>query len=504
MMISKFRFSCEIFPASENGYSLAAFLVRLSKKGGGGGGKTKRGRRGQLSCRPGSILRHDPDKILVGEIRDPETAQIAIQSALTGHLVLTSVHANNVFDVLGRFLHMGVDTYSFVSALNGILAQRLIRLICTECSVPHKPTAEELHLSAITAEQAKEMHFCKGRGCGNCRGSGYKGRHAIGEVLNLNDELRELIISRAPIRTIKEAKRLHVRMAQGSCAMLRLVRQRLVEQRWRKLIVLLSFRNQLTVTLYPTRITIVSVNCGWRPKSGKSVVLTFENAESTKPWQGPISILRNWLEQNKTTGANLQIILANSFVKYTLIPWPGNFLKTSEQNTFARLHYESLYGAQVQNWAFKIAHSDYDQAMICDAFENQILDSLHELARVQKLKFTSLKLDFLCIFNRFRHMFSNHALLGVVEPNQCVLGCFKGGQWQSIRTIKISCLSDEKIMQILERERVLQGLDETAELYVYPSVELPLTMSLQNCNVTVLGDGRIPTKALVGALSEAA
>jgi len=154
-----------------------------------------------------SILRHDPDKILVGEIRDPETAQIAIQSALTGHLVFTSVHANNVFDVLGRFLHMGVDTYSFVSALNGILAQRLVRVICPECSTPYTPLAEELERSAITQEQASSMVFCKGRGCGHCRGSGYKGRHAIGEVLNLNDELRELIIARAPIRTIKEAAR---------------------------------------------------------------------------------------------------------------------------------------------------------------------------------------------------------------------------------------------------------------------------------------------------------
>lgn len=154
-----------------------------------------------------SILRHDPDKILVGEIRDPETAQIAVQSALTGHLVLTSVHANNVFDVLGRFLHMGVDTYSFVSALNGILAQRLLRLVCPQCSAPHSPTQDELAVSKIGAEQASKMNFCKGRGCGHCRGSGYKGRHAIGEVLMLNDELRELIVARAPIRGIKEAAR---------------------------------------------------------------------------------------------------------------------------------------------------------------------------------------------------------------------------------------------------------------------------------------------------------
>ncbi len=125
-----------------------------------------------------SILRHDPDKIMVGEIRDPETASIAVQSALTGHLVFTTVHANNVFDVIGRFMHMNVDLHSFVSALNAILAQRLIRTICP---------------------------LCKAKGCRECRGAGYKGRKAIAELLVLNDELRELIIARAPIRRLKEA-----------------------------------------------------------------------------------------------------------------------------------------------------------------------------------------------------------------------------------------------------------------------------------------------------------
>jgi len=151
-----------------------------------------------------SILRHDPDKILVGEIRDPETAQIAIQSALTGHLVFTSVHANNVFDVLGRFLHMGVDTYSFVSALNGILAQRLIRVLCPQCAEPYAPTADELATTGCTPTQIADAHLRRGRGCGHCRGTGYKGRRAIGEILRLTDELREMIIARAPIRSIKD------------------------------------------------------------------------------------------------------------------------------------------------------------------------------------------------------------------------------------------------------------------------------------------------------------
>jgi general secretion pathway protein E len=125
-----------------------------------------------------SILRHDPDRIMVGEIRDPETAEIAVQSALTGHLVYTTVHANNTLDVLGRFQHMGVDTYNFVSALNAVLAQRLIRIFCVSC---------------------------KGKGCPACRGTGFRGRKAVGELLVMNDELRELIVSRAPARKLKEA-----------------------------------------------------------------------------------------------------------------------------------------------------------------------------------------------------------------------------------------------------------------------------------------------------------
>ncbi len=156
-----------------------------------------------------AVLRHDPDKIMVGEIRDSETAQIAIQAALTGHLVFTTVHANSVFDVIGRFMHMGVDPYSFVSALNGILAQRLLRLTCPHCAETTKPDLELLELSGLHLTDTSTYRFAQGRGCGQCRGSGYKGRRAIAEVLRLNDELRELIISRAPVTQLKAAARKH-------------------------------------------------------------------------------------------------------------------------------------------------------------------------------------------------------------------------------------------------------------------------------------------------------
>jgi len=154
-----------------------------------------------------SILRHDPDKIMVGEIRDPETAQIAVQSALTGHLVFTTVHANNVFDVIGRFLHMGLDPYSFVSALNGVAAQRLVRIACTHCAVEEEPTSSLLAASGLSPKQIEGWRFLAGKGCGQCRGTGYRGRKAIAETLILNDEMRELISLRQPVRTVKEAAR---------------------------------------------------------------------------------------------------------------------------------------------------------------------------------------------------------------------------------------------------------------------------------------------------------
>jgi len=152
-----------------------------------------------------SILRHDPDRIMVGEIRDSETAEIAVQSALTGHLVYTTVHANNAFDVLGRFTHMGVDVYNFVSCLNAVLAQRLVRVLCRECAVADKPDDLALRESRIAERDLSCYRFMRGRGCAHCRGTGYRGRKAIGELLVMNDDLRELIVARAPVRKLKEA-----------------------------------------------------------------------------------------------------------------------------------------------------------------------------------------------------------------------------------------------------------------------------------------------------------
>jgi len=154
-----------------------------------------------------SILRHDPDKIMVGEIRDHETAEIAVQSALTGHLVLTTVHANNVFDALGRFTHLGIDPYSFVSALNGIWAQRLVRINCPHCSMPYKPSEEEKQIFQLESEPSEGLVLMVGQGCGDCRGTGYKGRRAVAEVLILTDDIRELIVDKAPLRQVKALAR---------------------------------------------------------------------------------------------------------------------------------------------------------------------------------------------------------------------------------------------------------------------------------------------------------
>jgi len=150
-----------------------------------------------------SILRHDPDKIMVGEIRDQETAQIAIQSALTGHLVFTTVHANNVTDVIGRFINMGVEPYNFVSALNCIMAQRLVRVICTNCKKPKRYSPEELKEAGIDPAVWANVTFAEGAGCLECSGTGYHGRTAICELLDLTDRIREMIVDRRPTSEIK-------------------------------------------------------------------------------------------------------------------------------------------------------------------------------------------------------------------------------------------------------------------------------------------------------------
>src|SRR2546423_837931 len=152
-----------------------------------------------------SILRHDPDKIMVGEIRDTETAQIAIQSALTGHLVFTTVHANNVVDVLGRFLNMGVEPYNFVSALNCILAQRLVRIVCPSCKKSVRYGDDVIEASGLDPAQWRDVEFKEGEGCIECAGTGYHGRTAIHELLDLSDRIREMILARKPTSEIRRA-----------------------------------------------------------------------------------------------------------------------------------------------------------------------------------------------------------------------------------------------------------------------------------------------------------
>jgi type II secretory ATPase GspE/PulE/Tfp pilus assembly ATPase PilB-like protein len=151
-----------------------------------------------------SILRHDPDKIMVGEIRDPETAQIAIQSALTGHLVFTTVHANNVFDVIGRFLHMQVDPYSFISALNCILAQRLVRVLCPDCKKTARYTDRELEESGLDPSAALTHQLFEAVGCTECSLTGYQGRTAIAEFLELSDVIREMILEKKPLSEVRK------------------------------------------------------------------------------------------------------------------------------------------------------------------------------------------------------------------------------------------------------------------------------------------------------------
>jgi type II secretory ATPase GspE/PulE/Tfp pilus assembly ATPase PilB-like protein len=154
-----------------------------------------------------SILRHDPDKIMVGEIRDSETAQIAIQSALTGHLVFTTVHANNVIDVIGRFLNMGVEPYNFVSSLNCVLAQRLVRMLCTHCKRRHEPSDQELSESGLNPDKYRAEVFWASVGCEVCNSTGYRGRTAIHELLDVTDHIREIVLERRPGSEVRRAAR---------------------------------------------------------------------------------------------------------------------------------------------------------------------------------------------------------------------------------------------------------------------------------------------------------
>ena len=151
-----------------------------------------------------SILRHDPDKIMVGEVRDEETAQISVQAALTGHLVLTTVHANSIFDVVGRLQHMGVDAYSLSSALVGIWAQRLLRVNCPKCAQPYQPDSEQLVISGHDAADLQGHLLRAGAGCSHCRGTGYKGRQVVAEYMTMNDRLRDLVAAKAPVSALRQ------------------------------------------------------------------------------------------------------------------------------------------------------------------------------------------------------------------------------------------------------------------------------------------------------------
>ena len=150
-----------------------------------------------------SILRHDPDRILVGEIRDAETAEIAVQASLTGHQVFTTVHANSVTDVMGRFLHFGLDMFGFTSALNGVVVQRLLRRLCPHCRCERDPSSADLAVFArhgVVSPQA----LWSAVGCEACLGSGYAGRFVVAEVHRVDDKLRELVIANATLTALKQ------------------------------------------------------------------------------------------------------------------------------------------------------------------------------------------------------------------------------------------------------------------------------------------------------------
>ena len=222
-----------------------------------------------------SILRHDPDKIMVGEIRDAETAQIAVQAALTGHQVFTTVHANNVFDVIGRFANMGVDSYSLVAALNGIVAQRLLRMGCTNCAAECEVTPEELRRSGLGALDTAGATFKRGLGCAQCRGTGYRGRRAIAEMLAMTDILRDQLVQRAPLSQIRQSARENGFTSPRVTRRLRWHGPDI--RRWRRSTVLLPWSRSVRLLVTPVAVQ-ATLERGWPKRAEVSSTTCIGNA----------------------------------------------------------------------------------------------------------------------------------------------------------------------------------------------------------------------------------
>ena len=231
---------------------------------------------------------------------------------------------------------------------------------------------------------------------------------------------------------------------------------------------LLSFRRRLTVSLCPTQIAVSVTARGWRSRSSVPVAFMFEPAASQAGWQAPLAALGDWLAQQKYSGANIDIIVSDSFVRYALIPWSGDVQKPSEFAALARIHFEALFGPSAAGWDIRIDRGSYGQPVMCCALDKAFLSDLHALLKTHKLRLASLQPYFMRACNRWRRRIKGNALFAVNEAGQCVLSSIKNGGWHSIRTVRLGHDAPADDVSIsIEREVLLQGLDEQSLVYLH-------------------------------------
>ena len=412
-----------------------------------------------------SILRHDPDKIMVGEIRDAETAQIAVQSALTGHLVLSTVHANNVFDVIGRFTNMQVDAYSFVSAINGILAQRLVRINCVHCTVDDVPDAALVAKSGLTPEQAASFQFKKGQGCGQCHGTGYKGRKAIAELLCFNDEIRELIVTQEPVRKVKEAARANGTRTMREAALDLVQRGETTLQEINRVTSLFNliglkslFFNELCLFIQPQRIILLQLN---RPiKHGLKPLLMHKqiielplevgvNADF-KQQQAIIQALAQLLTCAQYQKTVVSVVLSNHFARYAIIPWDAALTAEFERQAFMQHCFSLAYGEPAKTWNLCMNLPDFGKNTIASAIAQSFLQDLHGVFSDAGVDLMAVHPHLMLAINQTlsqvkKHHQDSSFWLVAVQSGQLCLAVVERGDWRLVKMLRSIQMYPDKL-----------------------------------------------------------
>jgi hypothetical protein len=250
--------------------------------------------------------------------------------------------------------------------------------------------------------------------------------------------------------------------------------------------VLLSLRKRYTITLRPAQISVAETAPGWRAERGATFTHNVEQAEEKTEWQASIAALRHWLEQGNCVAGNVDVILSDHFARYALVPWSGNIQNPAELATFARIQFESLYGAPTENWDILVDMSEYGAVGIGCALSRELVPALSQLFSQYRLRLASVRPYFVHVFNRSRMAITGDAIVAVAEPGQCTLGCCKDGAWHSIRTIRIDSNVESELDILIGREMLLQGLNSNTAVHLHSLEELDSTQFLRIQNLTML------------------